>query len=51
MCIAGRSVFEGLHQPSVKTARLAQDGVMLDQDTLPLDFPLFTVPLLCRFDC
>ena len=51
MCIAGRSVFEGLHQPSVKMARLAQDGVMLDQDTLPLDFPLFTVPLLCRFDC
>ena len=51
MCIADRSIFKRLRQPSVNATRLAQDGAMLDHETLPLRFPLFTMPLLCRFDC
>ena len=36
MYFADRSVLEGLYQPNVGMARLAQDGVRLDQETLPL---------------
>ena len=41
---------EGLDQPSIEFAPLAQDGVTVDQEALPLDIPLFTVPLLFSFD-
>ena len=47
---ADRSVFERLHETTVEVGRLAQDGVLLGHEALPLELPLFTASLLCCCD-